>query len=47
MTKCLGCNTVYERPEYFLDLSLDIEHNTSLYYCLKNIGKKYELRGNN
>ena len=30
-----------------LDLSLDIENNTSLFYCLKNIGKKYELRGNN
>ena len=38
---------VFERPEDFLDLSLDVEHNTSLFYCLKTLGKVDQLRGDN
>mmetsp|Transcript_19518 Transcript_19518/g.32811 ORF Transcript_19518/g.32811 Transcript_19518/m.32811 type:complete len:347 (-) Transcript_19518:212-1252(-) len=35
-TKCLCCETVTSREETFLDLSLDIEQNTSISGCLKN-----------
>ena len=36
--KCLTCETVTSRDESFLDLSLDIEQNTSLSRCLKHFG---------
>jgi len=35
-TKCLCCETVTSREEMFLDLSLDIEQNTSISGCLRN-----------
>ncbi|KAG0150358.1 hypothetical protein CROQUDRAFT_652541 [Cronartium quercuum f. sp. fusiforme G11] len=34
-TKCLTCETVTQRDESFLDLSIDIEQNTSLTACLR------------
>mmetsp|Transcript_7748 Transcript_7748/g.14597 ORF Transcript_7748/g.14597 Transcript_7748/m.14597 type:complete len:353 (-) Transcript_7748:250-1308(-) len=35
-TKCLCCETVTSREESFLDLSLDIEQNTSISGCLRS-----------
>ena len=35
-TRCLTCETVTTRDECFLDLSIDIEQNTSLSACLRN-----------
>lgn len=35
-TRCLCCETVSNKDESFLDLSVDIEQNTSIIYCLKN-----------
>lgn len=34
-TKCLCCETIRSKDEDFLDLSVDVEQNTSLTYCLK------------
>ncbi|KAL4244242.1 hypothetical protein ABKN59_010461 [Abortiporus biennis] len=34
-TRCLSCETVSSRDESFLDLSIDIEQNTSVTSCLK------------
>ena len=34
-TKCLCCETVRSKDEDFLDLSVDIEQNTSLTHCLR------------
>ena len=34
-TKCLCCETVRTREESFLDLSLDIEQNSSVTSCLR------------
>lgn len=34
-TRCLSCETVRSKEEDFLDLSLDIDQNTSLSHCLK------------
>lgn len=34
-TKCLTCETVTQRDESFLDLSIDIHQNTSLTACLR------------
>jgi len=34
-TRCLCCETVRSKDEDFLDLSVDIEQNTSLTHCLK------------
>ena len=35
-TKCLRCETVTSREEVFFDMSLEIEHNTSVSRCLRN-----------
>lgn len=35
-TKCLCCETVRSKDEDFLDLSVDIEQNTSLTHCLRS-----------
>jgi len=35
-TKCLSCETITSKDESFLDLSIDIEQNTSLTNCLFN-----------
>ncbi|ANB15567.1 Ubp13p [Sugiyamaella lignohabitans] len=34
-TKCLTCETVSRRDEQFLDLSIDLERNTSITACLR------------
>ena len=34
-TRCLVCETVRSKDEEFLDLSVDIEQNTSLTHCLR------------
>ncbi|MBW0521452.1 hypothetical protein O181_061167 [Austropuccinia psidii MF-1] len=34
-TKCLTCETITQRDESFLDLSIDIDQNTSLTACLR------------
>lgn len=35
-TRCLCCETVSSKDESFLDISVDVEQNTSISYCLKN-----------
>eukprot|EP00128_Syssomonas_multiformis_P002422 Colp12_sorted_trinity150504_noHs@9728 len=35
-TKCLSCETVSSKDECFLDLSVDIEQNSSITRCLRN-----------
>jgi ubiquitin carboxyl-terminal hydrolase 9/13 len=34
-TRCLTCETVSSRDESFLDLSVDIEQNSSITACLR------------
>jgi len=34
-TQCLSCETVRSKDEDFLDLSIDLEQNTSITQCLK------------
>ncbi|KZO91518.1 cysteine proteinase [Calocera viscosa TUFC12733] len=38
-TRCLSCNTVSHRDETFLDLSIDIEPNSSVTACLREFSK--------
>uniref|UniRef100_A0A7N0UPS6 ubiquitinyl hydrolase 1 n=1 Tax=Kalanchoe fedtschenkoi TaxID=63787 RepID=A0A7N0UPS6_KALFE len=45
-TKCLQCETVTARDETYLDLSVDIEQNTSITNCLKNFSSTETLNGN-
>lgn len=35
VTRCLSCESVSEKNEHFLDLSVDIEPNSSINHCLK------------
>ncbi|KAK8517383.1 hypothetical protein V6N12_016235, partial [Hibiscus sabdariffa] len=42
-TRCLRCETVTARDEAFLDLSLDIEQNSSITSCLKNFSSTETL----
>lgn len=35
-TRCMQCETVTSREEAFYDLSLEIEHNSSVTSCLRN-----------
>eukprot|EP00051_Salpingoeca_urceolata_P002423 m.50072 g.50072 ORF g.50072 m.50072 type:complete len:382 (+) comp12122_c0_seq2:86-1231(+) len=42
-TKCLTCETVRTREESFLDLSIDIEQNTSVTSCLRNFSSTETL----
>ncbi len=44
-TKCLTCETVTTREECFLDLSIDIEQNSSLTSCLKSFSCTEMLGG--
>jgi len=44
-TKCLGCETVTNKDESFLDLSLDVEQNSSVSYCLRNFSSTETLGG--
>ncbi|CAI5495787.1 unnamed protein product [Closterium sp. Naga37s-1] len=45
-TRCLCCETVTARDEAFLDLSLDIEQNSSVTSCLRNFSSTETLNGN-
>lgn len=36
-TQCLSCETIRSKDEDFLDLSIDLEQNTSITQCLKYI----------
>ena len=42
-TRCLCCETVTTRDEKFLDLSLEISHNSSITSCLRNFSKTETL----
>ncbi|CAM6093385.1 unnamed protein product [Calypogeia fissa] len=42
-TRCLRCETVTARDETFLDLSLDIEQNSSITSCLRNFSSTETL----
>jgi len=41
--KCLNCENVTCRDESFFDLSVDVEHNTSISACLKNFSSSERL----
>lgn len=43
-TRCLSCETVTSRDEAFLDLSIDIEQNTSVTACLRQFSKSEMLQ---
>ncbi|GHJ86733.1 hypothetical protein NliqN6_3135 [Naganishia liquefaciens] len=45
--KCLTCETVTSRDEAFLDLSLDIEQNSSVSSCLRQFSASEMLDGKN
>ncbi|XP_024518179.1 ubiquitin carboxyl-terminal hydrolase 3 isoform X3 [Selaginella moellendorffii] len=42
-TRCLRCETITARDEKFLDLSLDIEQNSSITSCLRNFSSTETL----
>ncbi|KAJ3370551.1 hypothetical protein HDU91_006140 [Kappamyces sp. JEL0680] len=46
-TKCLNCESVTNRDEPFLDLSVDIEQNSSLSTCLRHFSKSEVLNHKN
>lgn len=41
--RCMQCETVTSREEAFYDLSLEIEHNSSVTSCLRNFRSTLEL----
>ena len=45
-TRCLWCENTTNREECFLDLSVDIEQNTSITACLNNFSSNELLHGN-
>jgi ubiquitin carboxyl-terminal hydrolase 12/46 len=46
-TRCLCCETVTSRDECFLDLSLEIEQNSSVSACMRKFSSSEPLRGDN
>ena len=46
-TRCLTCETVTSRDECFLDLSIDIEKNSSVTSCLRQFSASEMLRSRN
>ncbi|KAN0063009.1 hypothetical protein ACQY0O_004171 [Thecaphora frezii] len=46
-TRCLTCETVTSRDEAFLDLSIDIEQNSSVTSCLRQFSASEMLRSRN
>lgn len=46
-TRCLTCEAVSSRDECFLDLSIDIEHNSSVTSCLRQFSASETLRSRN
>jgi len=45
-TQCLRCLRTTTRNEVFLDLSVDIDDNCSIYHCLKQFSTNTHLTGN-
>lgn len=45
VTRCLRCESVSTKDERFLDLSVDIEPNTSINHCLKGFSATETLKG--
>jgi len=45
VTRCLSCESVSEKNEHFLDLSVDIEPNSSINHCLKGFSATETLKG--
>ena len=41
--RCLTCETITSREETFIDLSIDIEQNSSLHNCLRNFSSSETL----
>ncbi|KAK0531128.1 hypothetical protein OC835_003780 [Tilletia horrida] len=46
-TRCLTCETVSSRDESFLDLSIDIDQNSSVTSCLRQFSASETLRSRN
>ena len=46
VTRCLRCESVNQKDERFLDLSVDIEPNTSINHCLKSFSATGKHNGN-
>lgn len=46
-TKCLCCETVTNRDETFVDLSLDVEQNSSISACLRKFSRTETLTARN
>lgn len=46
-TRCLTCETVTSRDESFLDLSIDIDENTSITACLRQFSASEMLSHTN
>jgi len=46
-TRCLSCEAITTRDECFLDLSLEIEQNSSVSACMRNFSSNEALRGEN
>uniref|UniRef100_A0A914CTM9 ubiquitinyl hydrolase 1 n=1 Tax=Acrobeloides nanus TaxID=290746 RepID=A0A914CTM9_9BILA len=44
-TRCLNCETISSKDEDFLDLSVDVENNTSITYCLRDFSNMETLCG--
>lgn len=44
-TRCLSCETVSSKDEDFLDLSIDVEQNTSITHCLRVFSETETLCG--
>eukprot|EP00123_Amoebidium_parasiticum_P004565 comp15853_c0_seq1/m.13180 comp15853_c0_seq1/g.13180 ORF comp15853_c0_seq1/g.13180 comp15853_c0_seq1/m.13180 type:complete len:493 (-) comp15853_c0_seq1:268-1746(-) len=44
-TRCLSCETVSSKDECFLDLSVDIEQNSSITKCLRSFSETEYLQG--
>jgi len=41
--RCLNCENITSRDESFFDLSVDVEHNTSISACLRNFSSSERL----
>lgn len=46
-TRCLSCETITNRDEEFLDLSINVEHNTSVASSLRLFSEREMLSGRN
>uniref|UniRef100_A0A8R1IAI2 ubiquitinyl hydrolase 1 n=1 Tax=Caenorhabditis japonica TaxID=281687 RepID=A0A8R1IAI2_CAEJA len=44
-TRCLSCDTISSKDEDFLDLSIDVEQNTSISHCLRVFSETETLCG--